>query len=366
MPVRFLSVMLAALTVAGCSGGGGAQPGGTEGVAFTRVDVSGAPLVLAADGDALLVGVRHDKRPGLLRLDPSGTTTEVAVRPETPYAKEAAWYSIASDGTHVVGLGGERGGAHGNVRWSAWLGSATTGIAEHLQAFSTFGGYGAGEMIAAVQTTVGPALVGTWQSARTGLDAAVWTADGDSWSRRDSAGTALESTPDILNFPIAATNLGPSILIAGWQLASGVQRPVLWRSTSGITGWTATPLPDAGRSAAAMSIRCWTDTCAIAGRVDGKLALWELGTQGWARVPQVPSVAVGDKDHLVPPVHIGGTLAQVFNDGAEVKLFQPDHATRTMSGLTGPVTATTTVGTTLYLLAGPDDTTQTLWHASLS
>ncbi|HEV8559135.1 MAG TPA: hypothetical protein VGR06_22525 [Actinophytocola sp.] len=365
MPVRFLSVMLAALTVAGCSGAGGTPPGGTEGVAFTRVDVSGAPLVLAADGDALLVGVRHDKRPGLLRLDASGTTTEVAVRPETPYAKEAAWYSIASDGTHIVGLGGERGGAHGNVRWSAWLGSAATGVAEHLQAFSTFGGYGAGEMIAAVQTTVGPALVGTWQSARTGLDAAVWTADGDSWSRRDSAGTALESTPDTLNFPIAATNLGPSILIAGWQLASGVQRPVLWRSTSGITGWTVTPLPDAGRSAA-MSIRCWTDTCAIAGRVDGKLALWELGTQGWARVPQVPSVAVGDKDHLVPPVHIGGTLAQVFNDGAEVKLFQPDHATRTMSGPTGPVTATTTVGTTLYLLAGPDDTTQTLWHASLS
>lgn len=341
-------------------------------MAFTRVDVSGAPLVLASDGDGLLVGVRRDKSPGLLRLDPSGGLDEVAVRPETPYAKEAAWYSIASDGTHVVGLGGERGGAHGNVRWSAWLGSAATGIAEHLQAFSTFGGYGAGEMIAAVQTTVGPALVGSWQSARTGLDAAVWTADGDSWSRRDSAGTALESTPDTLNFPIAATNLGPSIVIVGWQLAAGVQRPVVWRSTSGPTGWSVSPLPDAGRSGAAMSIRCTDEECAIAGRVDGKLAMWELRGGGWERVAPVSSVPVGDKDHLVPPAQVGAKLTQVYNDGGQVKIFhgtrEPNHdvwTTRGASGPSGTVTAVAAVGGTLYLLAGSDETGQTLWRASL-
>ena len=237
---------LVVVVASGCSSSPGAGPD-VAAVRFIPVDLPGGavPEVLAAAGQDVLVGVRYDSpapHPGLLRLGPGETgTTEVPLLPATGYGRTASWYSLTSDGRQVLGVGGDRGGAHGNVRWSVWSGS-DTGVHEQPQAFSTFGGWGAGDLIDGVLTPAGPAVVGSWQSADAGLDVAVWTADGDTWTRTDSAGTPLQSTRQTLGFATDATAFEEGIVVAGWQVTSGKTgpTPVVWRSTGEDTGWTRT------------------------------------------------------------------------------------------------------------------------------
>jgi hypothetical protein len=370
---RFLLMVVAA---GGCGVGGGDEP---VAVPFTAVDLpAGArPVTLSQAGDALLIGVRWDQRPvvpGLLRREPDGTITDIGVHAATSYGLLATWHSITSDGQHILAIGGERGGAHGNVRWSVWTGStaATAGITEQRQGFSTFGGYGAGELIDAVLTPAGGALIGSWESAQVGFDVAVWTTDGEVWTRQSSAGTALESSQHLLEFPMAATALEQGILIAGWQMsldAGGHQQPVVWRSTSGSTGWTTSPLPDAGQTGAALAARCWSTTCGIAGRLDGTLALWRLSDDTWVRLAGTPPIAVGERDRLAAPIEVGGRLVQVVSDGGQVRIARADGdrwTVRTAAGPTGTVTAVIRVGDTIYLLAGPDENTQTLWRTDIT
>ena len=371
-----LLVVALTLVLAGCGLVGPSEPAA---VRFTAVDLptGSVPVALSAAGDALLVGVRREGRPvapGLLRRGSDGSLTELPVTAATPYGLLATWQSIASDGDRVLAVGGERGGAHGNVRWSVWTGSAavSTGLTEQRQAFSTFGGYGAGDLIDAVLTPAGDALIGTWESAQVGFDVAVWTSDGPTWTRQSSAGTALENTRSSLSFPMAATTQGQGILVAGSQLAldaGGRQLPVVWRSTAGNTGWTSTVLPDAGQAAAAAAARCTTTVCAIAGRVDGKLALWRLADGTWTRLPGVPPIPVGDRDRLPAPIDVNGTLAQLVTDAGQVKIARLDGdrwTLRATAGPTGRVTVAATVGNILYVLAGPDENTQTLWRADLA
>lgn len=54
------------------------------------------------------------------------------------YAPQARWQAMAAAAGDVVALGGARGGAHGNVRWTVWHGS-TAGLVEQPQTFETFG-----------------------------------------------------------------------------------------------------------------------------------------------------------------------------------------------------------------------------------
>lgn len=346
-------------------------------MAFTKVELPGgaAAVVLSASEDTLLIGVRRPGQPvvpGLLRLDGQGAINEVPVQGVTPYGLLARWRSIAFDGERILALGGERGGAHGHVRWSVWSGSID-GLDEQRQGFSTFGGYEAGDMVDAVLTPAGGALVGAWASARLGFDVAVWTLQGEDWIRQSSAGTALESSETGLGFPMAAAAVGDGILVAGWQVRLGAggsgQQPVVWQSSSFNTGWTATALPDAGDLAAALAARCWSDGCGVAGRVDGKLAVWQLSDGAWARRPGLPPVPVGDRDRLAAPIELGGQLFQPMSDGGQVKLARVDGdgwAVRTVDGPTGTVTAMVGAGDTVYLLAGPDEDSQTLWRANIT
>lgn len=372
--VAVLTVLLAGSAVAGCGpGGSGENP--PAAIRFTAVDLpaGSVPVALAAAGDALLVGVRRDGQPvvpGLLRLGPDASVTELPVEAASPYGRLATWQSIATDGQRIVAVGGERGGAHGHVRWSVWNGS-TAGLGEQVQGFSTFGGYAAGDLIGAVLTPEGPMVVGAWESARTGFDVAVWTNDGDVWTRQSSADTALESNDRTLGFPMAATGLQRGVLVAGWQLAldGGRQLPAVWQSSSGNTGWTSAQLPDAGQLGAALAVACWGAECGVAGRVDGKLAVWRLSGGSWVRVAGAPPVAVGDKDKLAPPVEVDGQLVQAVSDGGQIKVARSGGdgwTVRDASGPTGRVTATVRLGDTVYLVAGPDDGSQALWRADVA
>lgn len=349
--MRPLAIIAVLLLLAGC---GSDAPASTP---FTRVDLpTGAvPTRIAADGDALIIGVHKDDEPGLLRYE-HGRTTEIPVTPATPYGQVADWFSLAANGHDILAVGGKSGGAHMNVRWSVWRMKGTD-LTEQPQRFSAFGGYGAGALVDGVFPTSGPLLVGVWQGASGGSDGAVWTTDGTEWNRQSSAGTPLESTGDSLKFPMSATAHGADVLIAGWQLAGGKQRPVVWTLRDGKD--TLTTLPDGGKAASAITVSC-ADTCAAAGRADGRLAVWRLAGNAWRRVSDVPDVPVGDNDRPVPP--LGDTL--VYSDRGTVRVATLGGDVRDAAGPTGVVTAVVRVGDTTYVLAGPGgDNNQTLWRA---
>ena len=363
-----MALVLVLLGASSCAAPSGAP--GPASVRFVAVDLpAGAvPEVLAAAGQDVLVGVRVDDRePRLFRLGPDAIATEVPAVPATGYGRTATWYSVVSDGHRVLAVGGDRGGAHGNVRWSVWSGSVT-GVREQPQAFSTFGGWGAGDLIDGVLAPDAAALIGSWQSSGAGLDPAVWTADGDTWSRIDSTGTPLASTRESLGFATDATNLGSGIVVAGWQVGGGQRgpAPVVWQSAALTSGWTRTPLPDAGATGAAVAVRCAETACAVAGRVDGNLALWRSTDGTWSRVAGVPPLRVGDTDPLPAPLNPIGPITQVVSDGPVVRIVRMDGSTaavHTAEGPAGPASAVVEVGGSVYLVAGPDEHTRRLWRA---
>ena len=359
--MRLIPVVLVVLLVAGC---GAAPPPAPPRTPFTQVELppGAAPVRITAMGDELVVAVSVDGEPGVVRHR-DGENTEVPLTPATGYGAEALWYSLAARKTggaaEIIAVGGKRGGAHGNVRWSVWR-TTGNGMAEQPQAFSTFGGLGAGDLIDAVLPEGGPLLVGTWQSRGAGLDPSVWTTDGTTWIRRSSTGTPLESTRAALKYPMAATSNGAEAVVAGWQLVDGRQQPVVWTLRDGNV--VTAPLPDAGRRAAAITVTC-EDTCSVAGQVDGELAVWQGSGNTWRRVPDVPEVPVGDRDRPPPP--LGNTL--VYSDRGKVRIATLGGGTRDAAGPTGVVTGVARVGDSTYVLAGPtndsQDNKQTLWRA---
>lgn len=349
--MRVLSVLIVLLLLAGC--GAEAPPRAR----FTKVDLPGGavPARLAADGDELLVATRVHDKPGMLRYK-DGRSTEIPLTPATGYGAEAFWYSVTADKDQILAVGGKTGGAHGNVRWSVWRTTGSGGLTEQPQPFSTFGGLGGGVLIDGVLPTTGPLLVGTWASHIAGADAMTWSTDGTYWNRRSPAGTPLESTRDSLKYPESAVAHGADVVIAGWVVEKGKQRPVVWTLRDDKA--TLTPLPDAGRTGTGIDVSC-TDTCAIAGRVDGKLAVWRQSGNTWRRLSDVPDVPVGDSDRPVAPV--GDTL--VYSDRGNVRVATLGGEARDAAGPTGVVTAVARVGDTTYVLAGPNEDNQTLWRA---
>jgi hypothetical protein len=164
-------------------------------------------------------------------------------------------------------------------------------------------------------------------------------------------------------FVTAATGYGPGVMIAGWQIATGAgagQAPVVWQSRSDATGWNKTVLPDAGKAGTSTAIRCASASCAVAGRVDGNLALWRLADGRWSRVQGLPPIAVADSDRLAAPVDIDGSLAEIVADQGQVKIVEMGESTstRAAAGPTGPVTAAVRVGPSVFVVAG-----DRLWQA---
>jgi hypothetical protein len=351
---------MAVLLAAACASAAPAEPAEMRLDAVVLPD-GAEPQVLTVAGDALLVGVHRGEgptRPGVLRRAADGTVTDIPTQASTPYGKTASWYALTTDGTQILGVGGDRGGAHGNVRWSVWTGTAA-GVAERIQAFSTFGGWGAGDLVGAVLAPTGPALVGSWQSDGAGLDVAVWTPNGDDWERHSSTGSALASTRATQGFATSATRGVDGVLVTGWQVG-GVGHPgqapvVWWAADPAAGGWTRTPLPDPGSAGVAVTGTCDASGCAVAGRVDGTLAVWRLVDGRWARVTGLPAVAVDDTDPLPAPLLVDGRIVQVVSDHGSLAVLDVDGARVTrhpVAGAGGPVTAAVAVGSTVYLLAG--------------
>lgn len=373
MRARSLPTVLVAfvLLVTGACAGPRSTPVEAVGFAPVALPAGASPEAIAAAGDTLLVGVRREglpTNPGLVRLGADGATADVPVTASTPYGHTAHWYSIASDGDRIVAIGGDRGGAHGNVRWSAWTGTVA-GLGEQIQAFSTFGGWGAGDLVDAVLAPSGALLVGSWQSRQAGFDVTVWLPDGSSWVRQGSAGTPLESTPDALGFATGASAAGDGVLVVGWGVGAGARRgpaPVVWRSVVGNSGWTRTELPDAGTSGTAVAAGCSGQACAVTGRVDGVLAVWRLAGSSWNRIVGILDVPVADGRPLPPPLQDGERLTVIVGDGGPVRVVGVDGPVATVRPVAGPsgvVVDAVAVGRWVYVLAGPDESSLSLWRA---
>jgi hypothetical protein len=328
------------------------------------------PRTLTAMGGRLLVGGQGAgtrPQPHMLTVDSAGKATKVPLRPRSGYAFEARWQSVATDGTRVIAIGHANGGAHSNSRWTTWSGS-TAGVTEVPQSFYAFGGYGAGELVDVVLTSAGKALVGTWNGAKAGLDGAIWLSSGSTWIRQDPAGTALESTPELLVGPRSAAADARGILVAGSALhlkaGSVAQRAALWRSATLSSGWRRLDLPQAGRSSEAVSASCDGDHCFIAGRVDGRLAMWDLSGDTATRLAGVPAIQVGDNQPLPVPLTIDGHLVQLaFAHRNVVTLVREGSAWSVSNGPDGAPISAALVGAHLYVtvMDGPG-TRVTLWQ----
>lgn len=376
------AVVAIALIATACTGGSDSQDPATplagRPVSWTPVRLSAGdqPVRVAASGDRLLIGLRRPGArpvPRLMVLTADGRLSAVPLEPKSPYAFEASWQSIATDGSRIIAVGGAPGGAHANTRWTVWAGS-TAGVIEKPQNFYTFGGWGAGALLDALVTPAAAAIAGSWGSANAGLDAAIWLPSGDRWIRQNPAGSALESTRELLVGPRSATTTGAGLMLIGSQVRLGdgsvTQQAAVWRSANLNTGWTRLELPDPGDRSEAVRGRCTGAECLISGYVDGRLALWRLDGTGSARFTGLPPIPVGVKDHLAAPFDLGDRLVQMVANSGRVQLVSGDGEAWTVHESRGPVGSVVDaarVGDALYLVcAAAGDGPTTLWRTDLA
>jgi hypothetical protein len=327
------------------------------------------PLTLTASGPQLLVGGRSATgrvKPRLLRIASDGSSREVQLVPRSGYAFEARWRSIASDGNRIIAVGGAPGGAHSNTRWTTWAGT-NAGVTEIPQPFDTFGGWGAGDVIGPVLTTAGPVIAGSWAGARSGLDAAVWLPVGGRWVRQSSAGSVLESTPELLVGPRSATSVGAGVVLTGsaLHLAGGKvrQSAAVWRSGRLNGGWARVDLPDSGAKGEAVSAQCAGRNCVVAGYVDDVVALWRLSPSAVARLRDVPQVATNPGSPIPAPLVSGAGIIEVVSAGPNVVVLAGGDQHWALSrGPVGRATSSAVAGGWLYVIAEPAVGPGGLWR----
>jgi hypothetical protein len=149
----------------------------------------------------------------------------------------------------------------------------------------------------------------SWEGAKAGLDATIWLPSGDRWVRQPSAGSALQSSSDLLVGSRSVTSDGAGIVLAGSavHLAAGKvrQSAAVWRSQQANQGWARLDLPDSGATSEAVSATCKGQNCVVAGYVDGAVTLWRLSASGAVRIPEVPLVALNPTSPIPAPLVLG-------------------------------------------------------------
>jgi len=327
------------------------------------------PVTLTAAGPGMLVGgfaASRTVKPRLLRIAADGSSTEVPLIAHSGYAFEARWQSIASDGDRIIAVGGVAGGAHFNTRWTTWAGSSA-GVTEIPQPFETFGGWGAGDVIGPVLTSAGPAIAGSWQGAKSGLDEAIWLPVGDRWVRQSSAGSALESTGGVLVGARSATSTGAGILLSGSavHLLDGKvrQSAAVWRSQRVNNGWARVDLPDSGASGEAVSAHCDGQNCVVAGYVGGAVALWRLSRSAATPIPDVPHVAANPSSPIPAPLVAGARIIEVVSAGPGIVVLAGGDKDWTLSkGPIGEATSSALIGGWVYVIAERPGGSAVLWR----
>ena len=303
--MRLTAAAVAAVValLAGCSG--------VEPPRWSRSNLSvpGEVVTLTDTAGGLLVG---SDVPGAtvrphLSLVREGRVEAVPATPSPGYGAAARWLAVAADGASVTAVGGARGGAHGNVRWTQWSGTVE-GVRDVPQSFWTFGGQEAGDVAGVAYLDGEPVVVGGWASPTTGYDIATYELEGDQWRRRSPGGPALASSRSELLAVAAVAGRRHALVVAGSTERLTADLPitaVVWtgiRDGSAIA-WTRRDLPGAA-PAEVRSLACDGDECLAVGRVRGHLATWLLRGED-AVLHEVTDVPVADDDVVLAPAHSG-------------------------------------------------------------
>jgi hypothetical protein len=327
------------------------------------------PRSLAISGPEVLVGGRSSiggNHPMMAAVAGDGAARSVPLKPNSPYAKVADLVSLDANGTEVVALGAAHGGAHSNVRWTVWRGTAE-GLVDYPQTFETFGGTSAGGLTDIVLTADGPVIAGTWSSpSGKGLDAAVWLPQGDRWVLQPSEGTSLANNDLVQVNPRAAAAAGQTVIITGSLITLGndlQQTAAVWTWPSRSAQWSVTRLPDAGERSEALDARC-DQACWVSGHVDGQVALWQVGAVGEPARKSLPDGLTVDGGTRT--VLTGGRPGVVFSQAGHSSLVVETEAGWSMfAAPDGTVVDAIAVGDRLYVILGADPLTTRLWTAQL-
>jgi hypothetical protein len=282
----------------------GQQPAPRVAWSAVRLPDGFEPSLLApGPDDTVLVAANGSGRGGPRLLQIGGAVTEaVPVAPASFYGRRAVWRGMASAGRRVYAFGGRSGGAHGNVRWTAWSGTLGTSgrLAEDVQDFETFGGPAAGGLAQMVAPAAGPpVLVGSRVSnTGAGLDIALWTYDDGRWVRGPSSGTPLAADDEQQPSAHAMARRGDGLLIAGsiTSYGDGVHtRPAIWTAPGPSGPWAPTVLAAAdGDVAEAESAACDAEgRCVVAGYAGDRLAAWTVSPTGSVTAVDLPAVPAG-------------------------------------------------------------------------
>lgn len=284
------------------------------------------PETLTPGPDGLIIGGRAtDPARPMLLVERADGVREVPLTPESVYGRTATLASVAvADGSWYA-FGGDRGGAHANVRWSVWSGTGS-GLREHEQIFWVFGGQDAGSLTTMVARPGAPMIIGNWGSPR-GLDITVWTARQDTWTRSDSRGSALASTAQELLSERGAAVLGDRVIIAGQAMRLDetlLTRAATWVQDSAGADWRRIDLPDAGAASTALDLAC-TDECLAAGIVDGKVAGWLGDGATWRRI-ELPDLAADPRAATLRGFRVDAGWRIAVGDGTATKIIGSDPA----------------------------------------
>lgn len=295
------------------------------------------PVTLAISGTSVLIGARAQQVPvPRLLAGPSPTDLqEVPLTPRSPYAFKAIWLSVATRSGQVAAVGGARGGAHANYRWSTWAGTAA-GIEEQEQRFGDFGGYGAGDLVGVAFAGESPVILGSWQSEQIGLDIAIWLRTGSRWSRQPATGTALASTPAELLSATAIAGTGDvdgdggddGLVVTGsvTRLGQGSIRvdPAVWVASAASGPWKRVDLPRPAASAIseAHAASCRSGGCTVVGASAGRLVVWTLVGTKATQSDGVPIVALAETGRALPPVDLDAREVVFAPDGDRTVVVQ--------------------------------------------
>ncbi|UIJ35435.1 hypothetical protein [Allobranchiibius sp. GilTou73] len=270
------------------------------------MSLTGSPDILTSTTEGVLAGTSgRDGTAGMSLASSTGVTTTVALRPISGYARTARWLQAAVGVPGILAVGGARGGAHGNVRWTVWRAPRTAGgfgtLTETPQTFETFGGLQAGDLVGTAYAGSDALIVGSWVGAH-GLDVTTWHPQGSTWLR-DPPSPVLNNTASILKSAAAVGALGDRFVVVGdlLDLDHGItSHPVVWLRAADGGSWTEHRIAITGH---ARAVGCSRQRCVVVGVTAGGAArAWELKGDESITSIELPETVTGESDISTPVV----------------------------------------------------------------
>jgi hypothetical protein len=233
-------------------------------------EAGGAVVAVVASGGAA-------RQSRLLVLE-QGRWRSVETVDRSFYGGRGAFVSVAGGPAapaDLVALRSASGGAHGNPRYTGWVGDVRR-VAEVPATFETFGSPSALGPVDVATGENGPVLVGSWVT--NGLASAAWWTLTDGTWRRSVGGPNMTSSSSRLLALTSVQARRDGYLVTGVAtvLGHGEVRfqPVAWTGSPG--RWRAVDLGADGGDGRAEAAACSSRQCLVLGSDEGGVLAWRL------------------------------------------------------------------------------------------